>query len=378
MNKYLKIILILCVVGVGAVMLFEGASDNKETIKIGGISALSGVGSSVGEDERKGEVLAVEEINKRGGINGRKIELISEDLSIDKINKAVSVAEKLINVDKVVAIVGAQWDETTFPILPIAEKSMIPMVGADNSDQLEKDKDYPYFFSTWYDNRVGVREILRYSSSHNIKRISIIKFLSAGFWEFTARTMTNEASKYDIKVVSESDLGNPTSLDFRTELLKSNQYNPDAIFIVTTDFNQCSFLKQKAELGINITALGTESSADGTSIANCPDLLKNRIWSAPTGGKNYSEFESRFMARFGQKPNSPSAATAYDSVMVIANALQKTSGRGGEELRNAIQATNIEGVSVDKIVFNQKGFLVTPEDTFSMKGFKDGEVVDLK
>jgi branched-chain amino acid transport system substrate-binding protein len=378
MNKYLKVVLILCVMGIGATLLFRSVSNNNENIKIGGISALSGVGASVGEDERKGAVLAVEEVNKRGGINGRTIELISEDLSIDKINKAVSVAEKLINIDKVVAIVGAQWDETTFPILPIAEKAEVSMVGADNSDQLEKDKDYPYFFSTWYDNRVGVREILRYSGTHNIKRISIIKFLAAGFWEFTARTMTDEASKYDVEVVNESDLGNPTALDFRTELLKVNQYNPDAIFIVTNDFNQCSFLKQKAELGINTIALGTESSADGTSITNCPDLMEDRVWSAPKGGNKYYEFESRFTARFGQKPNSPSAATAYDAVMVIASALQKTNGRGGEELQNAIQATNIDGVSVDKIVFNQKGFLVTPEDTFSMKGFKDGEAVDLK
>jgi len=377
MNKYLKVILILGVAGIGVALLFRDIPSN-ETIKIGGISALSGVGASVGENERRGAVLAVEEVNMRGGINGRKIELVSEDLSIDKINKAVSVVEKLINVDKVVAIVGAQWDETTFPILSIAEKAEVPMVGADNSDQLEKDKDYPYFFSTWYDNRVGVREILRYSSSHNIKRISIIKFLSAGFWEFTARTMTNEAQKYDVKVVSESDLGNPTALDFRTELLKSNQYNPDAIFIVTNDFNQCSFLKQKSELGINIIALGTESSADGTLIVNCSELMKDRVWSAPKGGKKYSEFESKFIARFGQKPNSPSAATAYDAVMAIASALQKTSGRGGEELRNAIQATDIEGISVDKIVFNQKGFLVTPEDTFSMKGFRDGKVVDLQ
>ena len=90
MNKYLKVILILGVAGIGVALLFRDIPSN-ETIKIGGISALSGVGASVGENERRGAVLAVEEVNMRGGINGRKIELVSEDLSIDKINKAVSV-----------------------------------------------------------------------------------------------------------------------------------------------------------------------------------------------------------------------------------------------------------------------------------------------
>ena len=361
-----------------SLLLSKNNPENRENIKIGGISALSGVGASIGEEERKGEVLAIEEINQRGGINGRRLELVSEDLSIDKINKAVSIAQKLIEVDKVVYIVGAQWDDTTSPILPVIEKAKVPMIGANTSDQLEKDQDYQYFFSTWYDNRVGVRELLRYSKAHNIKRVAIIKFLSAGFWEFTARSMVKDAPEYGVEIVSELDLGNPTALDFRTELLKANQSKPDAIFIVTNDFNQCPFLKQKLELGINTLTLGTEASADGTSIKNCPDLMENRFWSAPSGGSNYSDFESRFSKRFGEKPNSPSASTAYDAIMVIADALRKTNGKGGEDLRNAIQKIDIKGVSINNIEFNQKGFLITPEDTFRMKNLKDGLVVDVK
>ncbi|MEN9921531.1 MAG: hypothetical protein RLZZ517_509 [Candidatus Parcubacteria bacterium] len=368
---------VLVLVVIALLFVFQ-TPKNKETIKIGGLSALTGVGAAIGEEERKGMLLAVEEINAKGGIRGQKIELVSEDLSLDKIKQAVTVTQKLINTDKVVAIVGPQWDEPAGPILPIIEAAKVPMVGADNSDQLEKDTNYEYFFSTWYDNRVGVREILRYADKNNIRKITIIKLLSAGFWEFTAQSMIQDASKYNVQIADVIDLGNPLELDFRTVLLKASQSKPDAIFIVTSDYNQCVFLKQKKELGINIQTFGTESSGDGVSLKNCPDLMSERLWSAPKESNEYKDFQSRFEKRFGEKPKFPSAANAYDSVMVIAEGLKKTKGTGNEALRNAIAETKIKGVSLEDISFNEKGFVKTPEDTFIMKTSSSGNIIDVQ
>jgi branched-chain amino acid transport system substrate-binding protein len=368
---------VLILVIVALLFVFQ-TPKNKETIKIGGLSALTGVGAAIGEEERKGMLLAVEEINAKGGIHGRNIELVSEDLSLDKIKQAVTITQKLINADKVVALVGPQWDEPAGPILPIIEESKIPTVGADNSDQLEKDVNYEYFFSTWYDNRVGVREILKYADENNIRKITIIKLLSAGFWEFTAQSMIQDASKYNVQIVDVVDLGNPLELDFRTVLLKASQTKPDAIFIVTSDYNQCVFLKQKKDLGINIKTFGTESSGDSVSLKNCPDLMEERLWSAPKELDGYKNFQNRFEKRFGEKPKFPSAANAYDSVMVIAEGLKKTKGVGNEALRDAIAEIKIKGVSLEDISFNEKGFVKTPEDTFIMKTMKEGNVIELK
>ena len=377
MKKYL-IPAIIVVIITGLLFVQPKKPENKGSIKIGGISALTGVGVAIGEEERKGALLAVEEVNQSGGINGKNLELVSEDVSLDKIKTAATVAQKLIEIDKVVAIVGPQWDEPAQPMLPIIEKAKVPMVGADNSDQLEKDQDYKYFFSTWYDNRVGVREILRYAQSHNIKKISIIKLLSAGFWEFTADSMIKYAPDYGVQITDVLDLGDPLNLDFRTNLLKANQSKPDAIFIVTSDYNQCVFLKQKSELGIKTITFGTESSGDGVSLKNCPNLMSDRFWSTPKENNSYADFSNRFAKRFGDKPNFPSAVTSYDAVMVIANALKQTNGVGGEVLRDAIQKTNIKGISLDNISFNEKGFLTTPEDAFVMKTVKDGQAVEVK
>ena len=375
-NKITKIVVVIAIVVFALIAFNKQSADETGPIKIGSISALTGAGSTIGEEERRGVYLAVQQANKNGGINGRQIELISEDLSIDKISKAASVAHKLLDIDNVHAIVGTQWNEPAEPIVPIIEKAQVPMVGADISDQLEKDANYEYLFSTWYDNRVGIKEILKYAQAHNMKKIIIVKSISGGFWEWTASLMKEYAPNYNVEIVATFDLGNPMTLDFKTELLKAKQVTADAVFMVTSDYNQCVFLKQKEELGYNIPSLGTESSGDETSVTTCPRLMENRMWSTPRALPSHEKFIAEYHAEFGENPKFPSAITAYDAANVIIEALRQTDGARGEKLKDAIKNIDIPGASVDRVRFNEKGYLVTPADTFEMKTMRGDAVVD--
>lgn len=349
--------------------------ENGEVIKIGSMAALTGVGSAIGIEENKGAILAVEEINRAGGINGRQIKLVSEDVSLDKIKNAVSSVTKLITVDGVVGLIGPQWDEPAQPILPVIEQYKIPTIGADNSDQLEIERDYQYFFSTWYDNRVGIRELLRFAQNKGIKTIAIVRPVNSGFWKFTGDTILSEASKYGVTIVDDVDMGNPLSLDFRTPLTKIKAKNPDAVFIVTSDYNQCTFLKQAKEIGLTSIKLGTESAGDYISLKNCPDLLEGTYFSSPQVTSAGAEFNDKFKKRFGDMPKFPSAITAYDAVYVLAHALRQTNGEGGEKLRKAVSDVNLSGSAIEQVKFNKKGFLYTPEDTFLMMTVKDGKFI---
>lgn len=377
MNKKHVWGIVAVIVIIGAFVMSERKPQDlsAEPIKIGGISALTGVGSAIGEAERKGAQMAIDEINENGGVLGRKLELISEDVSLDKIKNGATVTQKLINIDKVVAIIGPQWDEPAEPILPLIEAAKVPMVGADNSDQLEKDTNYDYFFATWYDNRVGIRELLRYAQKNNHKNFAVIRLVDAGFWKFTADTFVNEAPNHGVNILDDVDLGNPLVLDFRTVLAKVKQKNPDAIFVVTSDYNQCVLMKQADEIALKAVSFGTESSGDSVSLKNCPKAMENRVFSTPVKTKNQMEFESKFEAKYGEKPEYPSIVTAYDAVRVIADGLRRSKLEGGEALRDAIAETNMPGASVPTIKFNEKGFLQTPEDAFEMKTVKNGEFV---
>ena len=375
--KNITIAALLILVGIFGFLLIDRPQE-PGVIKIGSIAALTGVGNVIGEEELNGALLAVEEINSKGGVHGSKLELVSEDVSLDKLKVAVSVARKLIEVDKVVAIVGPQWDEPAMPILPIIEEAQVPMIGADSSPDLEKEKSYEYFFSTWHDNRVGIRELLRFAEAKNIHRVAIIKPIAAGFWEFTARTMREEASKYGVEIVEEIDMGNPLSLDFKTPLLKLRAVNPEAIFAVTSDYNQCPFLTQADQMGFTGITLGTESSGDPASLGQCPKLMEKRFFSTPSKTTKYQAFADSFKSKFGTEPKYPTSVTAYDAVYVIARALEKTKLKGGIVLRNVIAETQYEGVSTPLITFNAKGFVSTPENGFEMQTVKDGSFVKLE
>lgn len=350
-------------------------------IRIGNISALTGVGVAPGEEERNGAQLAIEEINARGGVsvgngNNRPLELVAEDLSLDKLKDAPLVVSKLVSIDHVSAIVGAQWDEPSEAIIPLIEAAKIPTISGDATNHVEASKKAPYFFSTWYDNRVGIKKILSYAKEHDLKRIYIIRPIDGGFWKYTADLLTEYAPQYGVEIIGDMNLGDALTTDFRTSIAKVKQLKPDAVFIVETDPGQCAFAKQASELGLKVPILATEAAGNYDSLSKCPALLETTYFSTPTHTSGYTVFETNYVKRYGRSPQYPSAVTAYDAVYVIAHALEKTRGVGGEVLRDAIATTRgITGASLSEITLDKKGYLVTPEDAFEMQTVRNGKFV---
>ncbi len=348
------------------------------TIKIGSIGALSGVGAAIGIEERNGAILAIEDINNAGGINSAgkaKLELVSEDLSFDKMKVASQVATKLITIDKVAAIVGPQWDEPTQAVAPSIETAKVPTISGDSTIQVEGQTSYEYLFSTWYDNRSGIKKILAHMKSQGIKNIVIIRPIDAGFWKYTADLMTEYAPEYGVSIKDDIKLTDPFGTDYRTTLAKVKAINPQAVFIVVTDPTQCPFMKQVNELGLKMPVYGTEALGSYASLEACGGQLTKMFFSTPLQGDRYNEFAARYEKRFGRQPQYPSAITSYDAVRVIAAGLEKTKGANGDVLRQAIASTkNFKGVSQD-ITFDEKGYPITPEDSWEMQTVKNGRFV---
>jgi branched-chain amino acid transport system substrate-binding protein len=378
-RNYIKYAVCLAVIllAIATIMSQRSNVGNHQPIKIGSISALTGVGVAVGEEEKHGAELAIEEINRQGGVLGRPLELVSEDLSLDKMKNAALVTNKLISIDKVVAIVGAQWDEPTEAIIPSIEAAHIPTISPDASNHVEIEKDAPYFFSTWYDNRVGIRTILSYAKKHNLKNIYIIRPIDGGFWKFTADLLTQYAPEYGIKIVGDMNLGDPLTTDFRTPIAKVKQVNPDAVFILETDPGKCAFAKQSKELGLTVPILATEVAGDYSSLAQCGELLETTYFSTPIHSTDsYKKFESSYTKKYGRPPQYPSSVTAYDAIYVIASALRETNGASGPALRDAISETkNYPGSSLPYITFDEKGYSITPDNSFEMQTVRDGKFV---
>lgn len=382
-NKKLVVGMILVIVVIlGGNIIYKKSITRqqiKEPIKIGGIFALTGLGASQGEQELKGVQIAVKEINEKGGINGRLIKFISEDVSLDKLNTAGSAARKLIDIDKVVAIIGTTWDEPAQAILPIIEESKVPMVGQNQTRTLEEKTNFNYFFSTWHNNEIGVLKLLAYAQKNKLNKIAIIRPIGAGFYEYIKDTVKKNANKFGLEIIDDINLNNPTVSDFRTDLAKIKMKKPDAVLIVLNGFTDCPFLKQMNELGMNIPVLSTEGSGDYVALKNCPKSMENLYFSYPRTTANYQQFADKYFKDYISYPETPSIMTAYDAFNVIITALKETNGEGGDKLRKIISETkDYKGVSLNNISFDEVGFVITPSNTFEMKTIRDGKFITIE
>ena len=376
MKKLNLVILLLLVVLI--IVITKGEQSHSSPIKIGYIGALSGVGSSVGEEELKAVRLAALDLNSRGGVLGQEIEIIAGDVSLDKMKDAASVTRKLISTDGVVAIVGPQWDEPAFIIAPIVRDEQIPMVGANNTadvESLSQGGPNEYFFSTWYDNAVGIEEILKFAQEREYKRVAIVRQVAAGFWQYTRDIFIGLAPSYGIEVVEDINVADMLANDYRTHFSKLAQADIDALFMVVGDYNQCTVLKQMKEMRLDVPLLSTEAAGDLVSLGNCPDLLENAYYSTPRKQDGYEDFATNFETNFGSEPAFPSAATAYDAVMVIAAAIEKSQSLEGPPIAAALNEVIIEGVSLPHLKFDNKGFVSTPRNAFVMYTTRAGEFV---
>lgn len=363
---------------VATVSLLSGCGmpipEDHADIRLGGIFALSGVGASIGQEEERGARLAVEQINAGGGIHGKKIEWVVEDISIDKMSNTPAAVYSLLHVDNVTAIIGPTWDEPAAQILPIVEEAQVPIIMPDATDDLEKHQSFTYAFSTWHDNAVGLRELLRFAERQGIKTIAIVRPTNGGFWQYTADILHAEASRYGVEIIQDHNVGNPLEKDWRTILTQVKAGTPDAMFAVVSDYNQCVLFKQFVELDLPIPLLATESAGNPESIRACADLMQGRLYfSSPRESSGYARFAADFEEAYGHAPQFPSAATAYDAVMVFAEAYDAVESGLFESLRYALAATEQKsGASSDNITFDDTGFVRTPEDGFMMMEVREG------
>ncbi len=149
-----------------------------ETVKIGALFSITGPPSFLGEPERNTAQMLVDEINKAGGLKGRKIELVVYDTSGDP-TKANQAATRLIREDRVAAIIGPSTTGETMAIIPIVEKAGIPLIscaaGVKITDPVKR-----WVFKTAQNDALAVARIYEQLKKRRINKIAILT-LSDGF-----------------------------------------------------------------------------------------------------------------------------------------------------------------------------------------------------
>jgi branched-chain amino acid transport system substrate-binding protein len=217
-------------------------------IKIGALFAVTGPAAFLGEPERNTAKMVIDEINKAGGVKGRKLELVAYDTAGDA-TKAVQLATKLIKDDKVVAIIGPSTTGETMAVIPVAEKEQIPLISCSAGSKIT-DPVKKWVFKTAQNDTLAVGRIFEYLQKQKQSKVAILT-VSDGFGSSGREQLKGQAAKYGITIVSDDTYG-PKDTDMTAQLTKIRGSQAQAIICWGTNPGPAVIAKNAKQLGVKI------------------------------------------------------------------------------------------------------------------------------
>lgn len=305
-----------------------GTAADKGPIKIGAIFPLTGDGAAFGSDVLNAVKLAQEDINAKGGINGRTVEIVAEDGRCTP-SDAASAAQKLTSVDKVVAIVGGVCSAETMAIAPIVEAAkIVELSPTSSSPNVTKAGDF--VFRDYPSDALKTKAMTRYFADRGFKKVAILATNS----EFSIAF--RDALKKDAgSLVVFDEVAEPDTKDFRSLLTRLKKVDFD-VFVADAHINasMAAMIQQFREMGFTqqIISHDVADTLDVVAAAG-PAAEKLHVINVPTLEKD-TDFGKRFTAKYGEaKAGLIYAALAYDAVQVLAQAMN-SAGTEGPAIRD--------------------------------------------
>ncbi len=314
---------------------FAGGSAAEEPYRIGYIHSFSGYLANMGTVSRDGFLLAVDEINKKGGVNGRPLKVIMENDESDP-SKGVPAAIRLINAEKVLAIVGPARSDITEPVGPIAEKSQV--VDMTCSFILPTKGDYT--FATVPSPQEEARVALDFLKAKGARSIGIFHAIDL-YDKISAKAFADEAEKRGIRVVATESYNAMVDKNFIPQLTKLKAENPDWLTVLGSGAPVPVILNQKVEIGFTAPVLGNLAftvggvppliklagqNVQGAYLTTLPVAIWETLLKDDRRLKRIVQFREAFKAKYGEYPVMANwwVAQNYDIGFLLAEALKGT------------------------------------------------------
>ncbi len=322
-------------------------AETGDTIRVGVYGDLTGQTSSFGQSTRNGIELAVEEINAAGGVNGKKISLIVED-DQGRPEQAKTVVSKLINQDKVHAVLGEVASTNSLAAAPVAQEAKIPMITPSSTNPKVTEVGDYISRVCFIDPFQGSVMAKFAANTLKAKTAAILGDVNSDYSKGLTQFFEEEFNRLGGRVVAK-EAYTQTDPDFKGQLTKIRNLNPDVIYIPGYYGQVGIIAKQARELGMNMPLLGGDGWDSPEIWKLGGDALKNTYisnhYSAENPAPEIQNFVKAYRAKFNVVPDSL-AALAYDAAKVLADALKRAGGTDPAKLRDAINSTkDFKGVT---------------------------------
>ena len=336
------------------VLLLPTVAGAADPVRLGVIQPLTGPVAYDGTIYVNTLKMIVEEMNGKGGVLGRPIELIVEDGACNPA-QSVNAAEKLVVREKVSTLIGAFCSTSSAAVMEVAKKYKVPHItGISTAAQLTEQGN-PYFFRA-----VATTPMLGNAFGPDLP--GIVKGKRFAFLVINddwGRTVTSAYPKALEKAggqIVATEYFLPSDLQFLSHITKIKSVNPDAIILAANTQHAVALSKQIRELGISAPLLGEGSwtsdsylklagpAAEGVyGLVEYVYTIQNPINDA---------FVKAFRARLKDNPTK-FAGAAHNVIHIVVDAVKRAGSTEPEKIREALQKTDYTGL-VGNIRFNEK------------------------
>jgi branched-chain amino acid transport system substrate-binding protein len=323
------------------------ARAEADTIKIGEFASLTGKEATYGQASHRGTVLAVEEVNARGGVLGRRLELITQD-DQSKAGEAGTIVKKFISRDKVIAVLGEVASSRSLEATSVCQPAHIPMITpASTAPEVTARGNY-IFRACFIDSFQGTVMAKFAARSLKAKRVGVLSSVSSAESVGLAKYFREEFARDGGTVALEQKYSDGDK-DFHAQLTAIRAANVDGVFVPGYYAEAALICKQARELGIAAPIFGIDGwespqlvAIGGTAMEGC---YFDTHFSPENGSPIVKSFNERYRARWDE-PSDTLAALGYDSVLMLVDALRRAGTTEPAKLRDALAATkDLHGVT---------------------------------
>jgi branched-chain amino acid transport system substrate-binding protein len=336
----------------------QQGSDSK-TIKIGHAVSLTGDNSVFGQSESTGLKIGVEELNKKGGILGKQVEVVTVDTRNDPA-ETVNAVRRLVDQEKVIAVLGPSSSGPAMSATPIVTAGKVPLIAtAASNPYVTADKQggiHKYVFRVCFiDTYQGLVDAEFAYDRLKARKAAVLYDVGSDYSQWLAKYFEDAFIKKGGVIVAK-EAYRTGELDFRAPLGKIKETNPDLLFLPLTQKDAALAAKQSRDLGIKSTLLGGDNWASPDLLTLAGPAIEGAYFSnsASLDDPRVKGWITAHEKQFSG-PIVRNALLVNDALLWLADAMKRANSTDGDKIVAALEATkDLPVMTTDKFTIDPK------------------------
>lgn len=340
-----RFMLLVLVVAMAVPIVLSGCSKGttaNDTITIAAAGPMSGDGAEYGQAIADGVQLAVDEINKAGGINGKQVVLRTEDDKGDP-NQAAIVAQRLVDTTEVVGVVGHFSSSATAAAIPVYQKGQLPIVAPTPSNPaLIKLPDHTYIFRTADSQEMEGRNLADLFINQLGKKKIAILYADTDYGKANHQYLLQNLQTLGAQIVYDKSYTPGSNVDFQSPLTAIKAANPELVYFATEYNDAVLQIKQAREMQIKaeIAVGGIDYANDFLTLggADVNGVYLDTLFFPDSPDAKDQAFIQAFQAKYNRAPGIQESEP-YEAAKVLLEAI-RVAGPDRTAIRNALESMN--------------------------------------